>query len=374
MYTEFERHFLTEYYDYYRCKCPTLPSESERMFPNEEVIKDMKEKMFVLLKDLTEKNGQTRLKVENNEYDESENEYEEEIDEEFEDDCLKKDEEKKRIYAFYLNSYFISIIRDVLTYLIAINEVNKCDEKAQNTIKYILEHHIRAVINELRNGGEFTDTMISYYIRYLMAKHNFILSSEYEDEIFDRHDIITKIDINRGYSTINDKIRSMLDSIYDDYYCLNFEPEEDNDISEGLLITLDELIFSDIRDTYLVENGIDDRDKRYVNYIKNYMLRIILADAFLDLLMIKIDCEQTDGCLDDFFTSEEKEAYDFIEAVIESKKYALPQDLEVRHEIYRHYYFYNRELDLDRTTDLSKLTTQEETAKVLTLNPLIFLE
>lgn len=366
MYTEFERMFLTEYFDYLRSKDKTLPNEEKMMFPNDDIIKDMKKKFFELLNDTSTMRTEQRLSANID--------YEGDIETKIGDDIEEKN--KNSVMRFYVNTYFISVLRDVLTYLLALKETNKANAKDKLVFSYITNNHIRTVIANLEKGKDFADTTIKYYIQYLIAKHNFILTSDYEDDIFDKYEIITTLDINKGYTTINDLIRRILEDMYGDYYSFNQAniQEEENDISDELLVTIDEFFFSDKQDTYLLDNGIDDANKEFIRKLKEYTARIVLADAFLDFTIMKFDCESTDGNLDDYFIQEEKEAYEFIEAVIESGEYLLPVDAEVRHDIYKHFYFYNRELDLDRKDDLKKMIDGDESEKLLKLNPLCFLE
>lgn len=369
MYTEIEMIFLEEYFDYLRTINRTLPSEYEMMNPSSDTIIEMKNKFFSIVDETATKDATIRFKINK----QASNEIN---DKEHDDASFYDDTSKDRLYNVYLKSFYISFIRAVLIYLVSIKEINKLDETDKTILSYIIETNINEVIANLGEQGEFADIMISYYIKFLISKHNFILSDDFESDIYTKYPIIKNVDTNKGYTTINDKIRNILITMYDDYCDLNSikEGADDDDIDDGFLMQVDDFLNSNKYDSYIENEGISVTDKSFITEFKQYISRIILADAFIDFMLLKYDCESTDNTFDDFFTKEEIEAIEFIESLAENGYFALPVNIEIRHEIFKHYFLYNREIRLDRSKDVEDLIDGDDAPKLLKLNPICFLE
>ena len=260
--------------------------------------------------------------------------------------------------------YCIGILESTMTYLLL-----RPSKEGNELRDYILNNNINEVIDRFNEDISFAQFIILFYIKYLVSKKYLTITEKEEEQAWVQYDCLKNLCVNKGYLTINDIVRNslmeMINDIKETYY--------DEDI---VCHMIDEFFETDIRDVYLKQNGIDLSNFDYVKMLKKYIVRVVLSDAYIDLKVLEhssdFEVEEEMNDIEDTMELKEIEAMNYIEKAAENEEFSLPEDFEMRKEIYLHFHFYNSNSEIDRTEDLNSLGDCVKTIK--RTNPLCYLD
>lgn len=277
--------------------------------------------------------------------------YQDVIDDENEDEEELK-EDAKYIIEKKVVQYQIDVLKAVLTYVLAYNH-----ERGNEIINYMVQTNITDVINRLNTDSIFEKEMILYYIRYLVCKSEAMLSSYVEEKIERENMLVYNLAYNKGISTIADLAKQAFMDLYEDL-------KDTHGFVEKVWSMLDRFINENVCLNYFEENNIDTSDKNYLQMVKRILVRSLLSDAYIDLKCT----EEEYGMDEEEMHPEDIDAIDYIEMILESGEYTLPEDSLVRHNIYLHAIVYNSEIVPYREIDFESLG-EDTKEHVLSINP-----
>jgi len=245
----------------------------------------------------------------------------------------------------------------------------------ENFYNDIVKSDIEDTCSQLTYNSKFINKAMEYYIKYLVSISLCLITSFEETEFFNQNLLIENLDINKGYETISDIIRMVLMELFNDFmHPKNYygEVEEinisDEELWENMCRIIDEFLTSEIRDVYLKQNDIDINDKAFVRKIKNYAVRVLLADAYLDFMIVEKD--EVLGEYEEPLTAKEEEAIEYLN---NCTRYELPNESLIRTEIYRHFFYYNENHNLDRKKDLNYIDDKSKAHAIMKIDPFIVL-
>ena len=248
--------------------------------------------------------------------------------------------------------YQIDVLRAVLIYALAY-----AHERGNEIINYMVQTNITDAINRFNTDPVFESEMVLYYIRYLVCKSEAMISSYVEEKIERENMLVYNLSYNKGISTIADLAKQAFIDLYEDL-------KDTHGYGEKMWSMLDRFINENVCLNYFEENNIDTSDKNYLQMVKKVLVRSILSDAYIDLKCT----EEEYGDDDEEMHGEDIESIDYIEMILESGEYILPDDDLVRHNIYLHALIYNSEIVPYREIDFESLG-EETKAHVITINP-----
>lgn len=279
------------------------------------------------------------------------------------------DEEPTRAYIDSRKDYFmtkevfqtyIDILEGVYIYLV----LNPTPEN-EEFLNALISADTENVVNHfLDDEGNIVKQLITCYVRYLMCRSEALITKVAEREVIENHKFIWNINNSKGYDTLSDMLRGAVWDLYNDLKNIHGDAKE-------IYMILDEFIYSNTRLAYFVQNGINPNNKQYLNMIKNYLIRVILADAYTDLKLDQIEAESRDDNEDgdlDLFPIEVS-AIEYIESAVEREEYELPEDNNMRYSIYVHFLKQLDEITSIKRGYLDNLD-EETKEKIATLNPL----
>lgn len=250
---------------------------------------------------------------------------------------------------------YVDILEGIFLYLIFSH--NSDDEKFLNEL---VQHSSDELTNMIIDDGDTSQRLILCYIKYLIFKSESLITNQEEEFIIENNRFLSYLADYKGYNTIADLLRS---SIMDLYY--------DQLLTRGInresFRVIDNLIYSDMLNMYFSQNGINTNDKGYLDGMKKYLVRLILADAYTDL---KICSDNPSDDDDDQLLKSEMAALEYIEGCINSEEYLLPESEDVRFTIYRHFFDFSDNLSTSRKQEMEDLD-EETHRKVMLLNPLL---
>ena len=265
------------------------------------------------------------------------------------------------------------VLEDILVYVISTDY-----KDGKDLLEYILNTDIDIVVKELNSNLNFARLALKYYLKYLVSKSEFIISTDQENLIWESHRFLGRLIENRGYSTLNDTARNVLMDLYFDIANASAEMEDYElvdiptveRVDETFCSYFDEMLASNIRNIYFKQNGIDTSNKEYMEMIKKRIIRVILADAYLDMKIADFEAEDEDGTL----SEEETDALEFIENCAYDDNYSLPEDSKLRTIIYRHFFYYNSNGKVSRRDDMGVLSEYDDVKVISKINPLCYLD
>lgn len=265
--------------------------------------------------------------------------------------------EANKIYKSEFFNICADVIASTLIYIFSYP-----DAKGEKLCNFILLQDIETTVDMLNGDADFTELVLRYYIKYLVAKDKLLISERQESKLYRKYSALRNIYSYKGFTTINDAIREILMNVYLDYTNTHSSETMPVDIYDRLLNT-NEL------DSYLKEAGIAIGNSKTVCYIKNQMIHILLADSYISMTLIELALEQFES--DEVPSNAREQAISYIESL--SDEITLPSDKTIRKEIYDNFIIYNQDSELIRARDLQSLD-EEKHFTVMSLNPLCNIE
>lgn len=244
-------------------------------------------------------------------------------------------------------SLFLPVIENVIKKGIIYAMLSYPVGMREHLVNYVLRNSITNLALDFVNETDGAYLLFAAYIEYL---ENYGISFNSNDE----HDVMVKfpwindIHKNKGYKTVNDFGRSVLE----DLYYIGVESSLDED-EIGKLI--DGYFSTSVFDEFIVKAAppfaVNDASKAL---FKKYQMRILLGDAYARESM------------DDDGISE------FLEEKIEAGDFTLPTSRKERYQIYKD--FIDEVGDSLRTTEYSNLLFNDKVMTLGKVNPLFFLD
>ncbi len=220
-------------------------------------------------------------------------------------------------------------------------------ETRDHLANYILKNSITTLAMDLVNETDEIYILFAAYIEYLKSFNvNFNLNDEHD--VLTKYPWINEIGKNKGFKTINDCSRKVLESLYLLGVESSLNEEEIYKIFDGYFSTsvFDEFITKDA-----VTFAVNSTSKAL---FKKYQMRLLLSDAYARESM------NDDGI------------GEFLEEKIEAGDFNLPTSRKERYQIYRD--FIGEIRYTLRSTEYSNLFFNDKVMTLAKVNPLFFLD
>lgn len=258
---------------------------------------------------------------------------------------------------------YIDILQDVYIYLY----LNPSSEN-EEFLNALINANTENVVSHFLDDGDIAYKLLTCYIRYLVCKSEALITSAEEHDAIQNNRFIWNISNTKGYDTLSDMIRTTIMELYNDLINVH-------GLNRDVYKVMDEFLLGNSRLHYFMQNGIDVRNKKYLEIVKKYMIRIVLADALADIKLDEEEIESYEDNEDGTFDLNELEirALEHIDECIENGVYTLPNDEEVRVKIYEHFTQFNTEITSFKREQVNTFD-EEVHEKIKTLNPLSILD
>ncbi len=261
----------------------------------------------------------------------------------------------EELYCKEENVLYANVTKDALFYMYH-------HPTAANTeiINYIASHSIEDISKEFRFQGDMYLKIFLEYLRYLVVASTKDLTKNDEIQIMKDHPWIKKLSTHRGFSTLNDLCRIVLEDIFDTLYDDFIDPK---------------IIFKNL-DNYFLKNTVDSSTRKFgpsISSLENLLAfkyaqtRLILADVYLYLKATSI-YKESEG---EEFT--ESELLSIIEDKIDLEDFTLPSKKADRYKIYGLFFEFLKKSFL-RDKYMHILTSNDEIKTLGSINPLYFLD
>lgn len=227
-----------------------------------------------------------------------------------------------------------------------------------DVINFLMSKSIGELTNYFEEKSLETFAIFYGYLGYIIDVQNGKITKSTLIRLKRTFPWIEDIKEYKGFSTINDKVRKVMSSIFDMLYDIGLD-------DKAIFYSLDDY-FANPRPDYFLSRYAPEYAKDYFTVIsfKKYIIRIMLSDVYLNLKAHEDE--------DDEYRSDEK-LLDYIERAIEQNDYRLPHDDEIRKELYLEAASCLR-TDYDRHFLTSILVYNDEIKKLELANPLYFLD
>jgi len=238
--------------------------------------------------------------------------------------------------------------------IIAIMTRSNTEEKDE-IMTHILSMSIKEISREFIEHTDFARRILSAYFSYLKLKSIGQINTKLEHTLEEKNLWFKNLNTYKGFYTINDMARSVLDSICALALDLEATDEQLGNLFDGYFYTstFDQFIKSDA--------PMYAKNKETISIFKLYQMRLIIADAYTreSSSYIMEEKEET-GILED------------LEDLIERQDFRLPKSKRLRYLIYKSFY---RGYTLNELDYLYNILGSEDKIETLRpINPLYFLD
>ncbi|HBA37684.1 MAG TPA: hypothetical protein DCY94_03090 [Firmicutes bacterium] len=231
------------------------------------------------------------------------------------------------------------------------------DSVSEKMINKVLRSNIEMLTVEILGGTDFALSIIEAYVDYVVkVEHYSIISSDYLGKIADKFPWLDEIGDTRGFRTINDMARDVLDCVY------GYVTEEPiSDLERHALY--DRYFMTDAFD-HFIESGAEpySHSKEEIFLFKKYQIRIMFTDLYASLSIDKSE--------DENFS--EAELLAFLEDEIYAGDFYLPTDPEARYKLLDAYFI---NMYVFKKEKARRVLEDNDKMKILSMgNPLYFID
>lgn len=230
----------------------------------------------------------------------------------------------------------------------------------ESMLNIIFKSSIDDLVRQFFDKEVFTYSIFEEYIKFLVDEYFGFIKESTKDDIVKKVPAIANIPNNKGFISINDISRKVLLDVYTELRASGLKGEElDNAIDE---------YFGNYKMASIIKkyaSGIV-KDIHEIMGFKAYQERIIIADSFLILTsaynLSEIGLDDADSEILRTLTERIYQGY-----------YGLPEDLGLRHSVYR-LFFSNLLADIPHDYMGDSLKESGDAKMLRLVNPLFFLD
>ena len=268
---------------------------------------------------------------------------------------VPEEDEVNAMYNYHFNNEILLAYVDVFEAILVFATIYK-GSADESVINSIINNNLASTLDRLLNDDDYKLKMTKIFIYYLVSRKEGYITGVEERETINANRYLWNLANNKGFDTLSDYIRIAILDFHKDM-------SEINSV-EDTFKSIDKFILYNHRPKYYIQNGLDMSDADYAKIIKKYVIRTVLADAYIDLKLDEAEVLSYGNEVNPL----QEEAIGYIEG-LNDEEVMLPSDYNLRKVIYAHFINYNLELNINKMDDLNNLN-EEEKERVLTLNPL----
>lgn len=256
-----------------------------------------------------------------------------------ENDVTEEDIEDEELYEEKQNELIGQSVKKALIYMLLNPTLN------ESTINIILCNPIEDIARDIKNRENYTLLIFKAYISFLVEYYFKRISDELISTLEKRYSWLSKIPTNRGFTTINEIARLQLRDLMESYMEDTEDPRE----------------FTEVIDDYLYH-------QEEPNAIKSYQIRLLLSDIYRYLKTHNIMLE-----IEDTANLATAPLLSWIETKLTNKDYTLPDDYDMRTQLYKQFYFISQSDFINRIQN-DILEEQGLSYIIRPVNPLYFMD
>lgn len=263
------------------------------------------------------------------------------------------------IFDEYIDSFKLKIVKsfigDTLKKAIIASMVGENYGNSDSTVNFIISMGIDRITREFINRTQVAELIMGEYKCYLLRKDLGMIDFCMENEILRRFTLLRRLDTYKGFYTINDMVRLVLDSVCSLALDLEATDEQLGSLFDGYFYTstFDRFIETDA--------PMYSKSKNTIQIFKRYQMRLLIADAYTrEASSFIMEEKEETGILEE------------LEDLIERQDFKLPNSKRLRYLIYKSYY---RGYTLNELDYLYNILGSEDKIETLKpINPLYFLD